>query len=576
MIPSIEQAHAIVDWALNPSTHASNLPPAYTDVLVQSVRQVLQEEGPYPSSKRLEQLSTAIKRLDPKAFDSLRSLLVWTDECDQRVYDTPAKTLVWQALVALKRKGERLRNHTSTFNQILLKHQMKADEFIILAREVEVELEPGQLCVTGEDELLALLPPTGSKSGPVKSHVNYFGQVEAGRDPDAWASVVNRLKVPLCQLRRKVNDKSLWDRILAKISYCNLAGLDPVEQLHALRTLSPDLVTALEVRADTITALPEIMPNLKSLVCKGCFNLNTLPSNLPQLAYLNCKSCTRLRALPSSLPSLKVLDCSDCSQLIEGPVEAPQLRSLECSYCPNLLNLPSELPELKRLFAAKCKSLRNLPSSLPKLDHLWCGECVSLQALPDDLPLLTRLCCNECTTLQYLPRSMPNLKHFECGDCPEIQVLPLELPLCDTLKAWNCPKLRDLPISMPKVTWLEVKSPELRALPKDLDSLYCLFVGGSRYIQAIPAKLTGLVRLSCTDMPELVSIPEELPKMWQFNCSNSPKLKVLPKILPKCTEFRYEGCPQFEENFPCELQPTARVSQRWGPSKSYAELMGKK
>ncbi|KAL6316357.1 hypothetical protein AAG906_017994 [Vitis piasezkii] len=188
------------------------------------------------------------------------------------------------------------------------------------------------------------------------------------------------------------------------------------------------------------------MPNLETLILKGCNRLESLPRNLHKLECLqtlSCCGCSNLESFPEieeEMRSLRKLNLSHTG-IMGLPSSIRHLNGLEdldLSSCNKLLSLPDSiysLSSLRTLNLVECSKLVGFPDinigSLKALEYLDLSWCENLESLPNSigrLSSLQTLLLMGCSKLKgFLDINFGSLKALEWLDfshCRNLESFP--------------------------------------------------------------------------------------------------------------------------------------------------------
>lgn len=252
----------------------------------------------------------------------------------------------------------------------------------------------------------------------------------------------------------------------------------------------PDGITELNVRGNSLSALPDNLPASLEILDVSYNELSIMPERLPAgLRELTLHKNT-LTKLPEDLPQgLEVLNVSK----------------------NKLTRLPETLPEKLRKLYVDENSITDLPATLPpglKELHVKSNR---LKALPDTLPNGLKKLFVAFNDLTHLPERLPSrLKELNVSS-NQLTTLPETLP--SGLKELNVSgnPLTALPETLPSgLKELNVSVNQLTALPETLPS--------------------GLKELNASDN-QLTTLPEALPSgLETLNVESNP-LTTLPECI---------------------------------------------
>ncbi|XP_010243120.1 PREDICTED: TMV resistance protein N-like [Nelumbo nucifera] len=275
-----------------------------------------------------------------------------------------------------------------------------------------------------------------------------------------------------------------------------------------------------------LTTTPDFLglPNLESLILKGCTRLVKVDNSighLHKLNTLNLKNCKKLKDLPSNvfqLKSLKNLTLSGCSELDKRlsfwSWGSPPTRSPD-AYSSNLVPI-SGLRLLKTLKLTACTWLE---SSIP-------SEIGSLPSLE-----LLDLSCNNFYSLPDSFRCLGKLKHLNLEGCTRLKSLPAELPSSlEKLFAGDCTSLEKISNlgNLSSLQELDLSGSNICDLPRDTSLLSCLITltledcKRLRLPPDLPSNLEDLFAKGCTSLERLPNL-SNMQYIWalQFNdCYN--------------------------------------------------------
>ncbi|PON51854.1 TIR-NBS-LRR-like protein [Parasponia andersonii] len=299
------------------------------------------------------------------------------------------------------------------------------------------------------------------------------------------------------------------------------------------------------------------IPNLESLILKGCEKLSELHQSvgeLKRLVLLNLKGCKNLKRLPHniSLESLEVCILSGCSKLnkfphIKGNMEKLSELHLDGTAIVELPTSIEHLTGLTLLNLKDCKYLKSLPSvicSLTSLKTLNLSGCSLIDQLPEKLESLE--CLQELDLSESAIRREPasirllkNLEHLSFRGC---QGVP-HRSWISAFSSYLSPAGRSASTSLQLPNSFFYYSSSLRSL--DLSN--CNLTQG-----AIPYDIGRLSSLQQLNLSEnnFVSLPNsicqlsELRELKLYRCSN---LKMLPELPLSIRSVNASECASLEE-----------------------------
>lgn len=302
----------------------------------------------------------------------------------------------------------------------------------------------------------------------------------------------------------------------------------------------------LDICFASITHLPLLPENLKSLSIKGS-SVKEIPEGvLPETLEYLCVSHTPLTQLPTLPPKLKELYAIEtyCETF---PTFPQTLERVVCFYTP-LTSLP-DLPE--GLIELNCnhghvKKFPKLPSTLKIFEAEGC-ECEEIPEFPPNLETLhIRL-----EKIEEWPTNLPDsLKELEIY-CPLVKSIPLLPPNLEVLDlTWNT-ALETLPPLPPKLKKLEVSRSGLKTLPLTLpDSLEFLDVSHSSLIElsSLPKSLKHL-EVSNTTLTNLPTLPNSLEDLYvsETPLTHLPELKSTSLASLGLFDSKLETLPELPE-----------------------------
>jgi hypothetical protein len=157
--------------------------------------------------------------------------------------------------------------------------------------------------------------------------------------------------------------------------------------------------TELSIFGTEVINIPDVLVNLKILLCFDCPNIKNIPNTLIKLELLRCGECPMLTSIPNTLINLTEFSCPMCPLLTNIPDTFVNLTKLDCGNCPKLVEIPHTLINLKKLDCHNCPKLKNIPETLINLTDLDCGNCPKLTTIPNTLINLQSLNCDRCPQL---------------------------------------------------------------------------------------------------------------------------------------------------------------------------------
>lgn len=254
-----------------------------------------------------------------------------------------------------------------------------------------------------------------------------------------------------------VSDRLLESLLLCQPALCHLRlpycsrvtqiGVKAIASMANLQTL--DLSYIYAVTADSICALVDGIPTLKSLNISHCMGMNEEGvvavaglRNLYTLSIAHCWAISEngMRAL-ATLPLLQTLDISNCAGVSDQGIKAvsavSSISSLDLSYCPDVSELGmqalSELTSLRTLDVSGCcgalvkQGVRALGriQSLHTLELFYGYELaeslIELAGLPELRMLSLLLVCSELKSEGVrLLTSFPALCTVKLQYCTEV------------------------------------------------------------------------------------------------------------------------------------------------------------
>ncbi|XP_031280686.1 disease resistance protein RPP2B-like [Pistacia vera] len=305
-----------------------------------------------------------------------------------------------------------------------------------------------------------------------------------------------------------------------------------------------------------------LIPNLESLILKGCGNLHNIFSsihNLDNLVVLNLRGCKNMDMLSISpqCRSLREVILSDCSNLksisyIPCAVEELDLDGAAIEELPSL----EHLSRLRFLSLENCSELKNLPESIrgcKSLEYLSLSDSSKLDRLPEGLGNLTALVelKLEGISVREVPPSIAclnNLERLSLARCTienPLSLLPHDSSFLNKLVELDLShsSIKELTSNIGQLRCLEELSigrNNFESLPgtiKDLSELTWLDLSDCQRLKSLPElphKLTSLEACGCISLEELSSVPTRVKGMWDWvtvNFNNCYKLKLHAKAL---------------------------------------------
>ncbi|ECG8514085.1 hypothetical protein DLR11_07275 [Salmonella enterica subsp. salamae] len=412
---------------------------------------------PSPLPHGLRQLEASNNRLT-MVPDILPSALEWLDVNDNLLTDLPETILGnFGAITAI--------------NNLFTEQAIQRLQAIISApdyRGPQVDFSVTQPSVSGENRSV--------HTGSLQQRAEMYEAMWTVWEHDAPPGNKERREKALQQLRAlKKSGESRLD-----LHDLDLTSLPPL----------PDGITELNVRGNSLSALPDNLPASLEILDVSYNELSIMPERLPAgLRELTLHKNT-LTKLPEDLPQgLEVLNVSK----------------------NKLTRLPETLPEKLRKLYVDENSITDLPATLPpglKELHVKSNR---LKALPDILPNGLKKLFVAFNDLTHLPERLPSrLKELNVSS-NQLTTLPETLP--SGLKELNVSgnPLTALPEILPSgLKELNVSVNQLTALPETLPS--------------------GLKELNASDN-QLTTLPEALPSgLETLNVESNP-LTTLPECI---------------------------------------------
>ncbi|XP_075654034.1 disease resistance protein Roq1-like isoform X2 [Castanea sativa] len=308
------------------------------------------------------------------------------------------------------------------------------------------------------------------------------------------------------------------------------------------------------------------VPNLEKLVLEDCINLLRLHPSIgvhKKLTLLNLKGCKNLKTLPNKfeIESLKILILSGCSKVRKIPEFEENMQRVLKLYLDEtaITRLPTSIGHLTGLALLNmkdCKSLTCLPNTIFNLKFLKDVNifgCTKLGRLPENLgnaESIEKLDLSK-TAIRQVPSSislLKNLKVLSFYGCKGLsssnnswyELLPFYfMPRSpDSVGLSSLSSLRSL-------TRLNLRGCNLKAIPIDIGSLFCL-------------EKMDLSENSFVCLPESISQLCKLRIFWFLNCKS---LRSLPKFPSNIVNIGGDDCTSLETipdllkpNYLCEAE----------------------
>ncbi|ELM1617142.1 hypothetical protein Q3P50_000297 [Salmonella enterica] len=465
-----------LDVSHNKLTHISvPLPESMVDLNI-SDNALSQLPSPLPYG--LRQLEASNNRLT-MVPDILPPALEWLDVNDNFLTDLPETILGnFGAIMA--------RNNLFTGQAI-----QRIQTIISMPdyRGPQVDFSVTQPSVSGENRSV--------HTGSLQQRVEMYEAMWTVWEHDAPPGSEENRETALQQLRDLELEESGESRL--DLGDLKLTSLPPL----------PEWITELDVRFNSLSALPDNLPaSLKNLTA-GSNKLTSMPDRLPARLETLDVSNNQITIMQGRLPDgLSKLNLNH-NQLTELPEELPQgLEVLDVSK-NKLTRLPETLPEkLRKLYVYENK-ITDLPETLPpELKELLVQDN-HLTALPEILPDGLESLFVERNRLTHLPEGLPKgleqlgLRHNK------LTALPERLP--SGLKALNASEnqLTALPETLPPgLEILNASENQLTALPETLPSGLEELDASINQLTALPETLPSGLKTLNVDSNELTTFPE--------------------------------------------------------------------